>query len=441
MKAKTSVLAVILVLAMIAAVVPTIQGIGVVVDLGSDAPEIMCKCEGPDEDASRPGTQIYPDSDGVTPKTVTICACVCDPNGVDDIVSVNAEVFYPDTSTKVSGVTLTPCESCEACTLYIPEVTRGPEECVCNGVTCQLYSGTFDMAPCDPAGEYRVVLTATDEDENEDKMQNRFFYESIILIEITGPGEVIDFGDVKICEPAYADGWTIHNWGNDPAVVTVSTEGLYQPDGPGVIAPGDLDIAIDELPHDWLTNPVTLDVILECCNIHDLNFSIHVQEGTPSGSYEGDIVFDTVHAPDRTVLFENKDASDDYLYDPILTDTMTGDMTFDIFTGDFTFNGYGLDPNTDYSLIHYSEPWATQGSGKMIVSGTPDGSGDILLIGTLPAGLPSYSDIGDFEYDLAGGKYAKIWLVPSADMTGDKLTGWSPTKILFDIETIETCPT
>lgn len=441
MKRKTTILAVVMALAMIAAFVPSTvlaQGINATATVGNDAPEIKCKCEGPDWDNTRPGTQILPDPNG--PKTVTICACVCDPNGANDIANVTAEVFYPDTNSKCI-VTLTSCNACPECTLYEPEITSSPTICDCSSdPTCQLYNGTFDMASCDPAGEYRVVLNATDNGGNVDKMQNRFFYDSIHPVEIAGPAGAIaiDFGDVKICVTKYVAGWTIHNSGNDPAVANVSTQGLKNATGYVGIQPGDLDIAIDSLSHEWLNETPVLGP-LECCDIHNLNFSIHARDGTPPDTYAGTIVFTITHAPNRTVLFENKDDSDAYLYDPYLSDGMEGDMTFDIFTGDFTFNGYGLDSVTNYSLIHYSEPWATQGSGCEITNGTTNATGYIQLTGTLPPGLPSYTNTGDYEYDLAGGKYAKIWLVPSTAVNAEgKLVGYPVDDILFEIETIET---
>lgn len=426
MKTKRSILAIIMVIAMITALVPTtVMGVGVEVDVKANAPEIKCKCEGPDEEPNIPGTQIYPGSDL---KKVDICACVCDVN--EDLASVTAEVFYPNT-TKKCDVTLYPCDTCDACTLYVPEKTETPTVCDCSDPDCVLACGFFNMAPGDMSGEYRVVVTAVDESGLEDKMQNRFFYESIIVLEIGSdhPDGIIDFGEVEICTPAYAEGY-IHNWGNDPAVVNVSTEGLF---GPGWIEPKDLDIAIDGHPHEWLDVDRELPEILYYCEEHVLNFSIHVQAGTPPGAYSGDIVFTSEHAPDRTILFENKDASDDYLYDPYLLDTMYGDMTFDIYTNDFTFNGYGLDQE-EYSLIYYTDDWPGD-NGQLIQTGTPDASGYLALTGTLPSGLPVALD---YDYDLAGGKYAKIWLVPSSDYDSGQMIAWHPEKILFEIETITT---
>lgn len=445
MNTKSKTIAVMLAAIMVSAVaVPMAMAMevdcrDVTVDVVNNAPEVICKCECPDEAPNIPGTQINPNPDG--PKTVHICAVVCDKNGVGDISSVTADVSYPNITTKASGVMLTKAACGGTCCdigpkdCRMPVVGENPASCVV-GPTCALYCGQFDMESCDPAGEYRVVVTATDSEGQEDKMQNRFFYESIIVLEIVP--STIDFGQVEICTVSYNE-TQIHNKGNDPAIVTVSTEGLSQEGGAGVIAPGDLDIAIGTEGHKWLTEPVTFDTILECCEWHTLNFSIHVKDGTPSGTYKGTINFTTKHAPERTVLLENKDDSDIYLYEPI-DDTMEGDMAYSMDDCSYTFNGYGLQIETGYCLIYYADDWPGHGmngaAGGLINNGQTDTNGNITLAGTLPCmPLPD-----DADYDRAGGKYGKVWLVPCSDydMENGKMNAWTPANYLFEIETIDT---
>lgn len=433
-------LAVLVVALMMVAVVPVVMGDGIPSNatIKNLPPEIICKCEGPDDRDDLPGTQITPKPSNPDSseqlKTVTICIVVCDPNGKGDISSVVAEVFYPDTTLKTT-VTLSTADSCP-CPLYKPEITRTPTPCTYDPDLCQLYKGTFQMSSTDPAGEYRVHAIATDSADNKDTMQNRFFYESLVYIHLDFTS--VDFGDIEICVPKYVTPGTIHNLGNDLAKITISATNMVN--NGNKIEAKDLDATIEGENY-WDLSGVgqTYSTLFAQCVQHDVEFSIHAQVGTPAGAYAGTITIEGKEAGPRTILFENKDSSDIYQYDPILNDAMKGDMTYDIETFDYMFNGHGLQIDTEYCLIYYTEPFATQGNGMLLKSGTTDGSGDIILAGTLPQ-LPVYGGAGDYEYDLAGGKYAKIWLVPCADydQANHKLIGWNPSMILFEIETIMT---
>jgi hypothetical protein len=162
-----------------------------------------------------------------------------------------------------------------------------------------------------------------------------------------------------------------------------------------------------------------------------------VEEGTPGGSHTGYIEITAREAP-HTVLLENKKTDDIDLYDPILSDGTYGTLTYDLDTCTFEFNGYGLDDGTEYCLIYYPEPWDIQSGGYCLGSDT---GSEVTITGTLP-GIPN---AGDWSYDRAGLKKAKIWLVPCDDYTGTcpgpgKLTGWTPEQILFEMETIQCCP-
>ena len=205
MNAKNKTIAIMLTAIIVSAVaVPMAmaQDIGIDITVSNEPPEIICKCECPDDELDIPGTQIWPNMDGAT-KTVTICAVVYDKNGVGDITSVTAEVFYPNITTKASGIVLTKLECAGTCCVdgpkdcRMPVIAENPPACDIlspNDPTCALYCGSFEMAACDPSGEYSVVVTATDAGLENDKMQNRFFYESNVLIEIDF--KTINFGYV-----------------------------------------------------------------------------------------------------------------------------------------------------------------------------------------------------------------------------------------------------
>lgn len=80
----------------------------------------------------------------------------------------------------------------------------------------------------------------------------------------------------------------------------------------------------------------------------------------------------------------------------------------------FVFNGHGLEPKTDYTLIRYKDPWP--GSPVCLASGTSNKGGNVHLSGDMQEGGP------------------KVWLVSSADVDCDNaaMTGWNPVEYLFE---------
>ena len=117
--------------------------------------------------------------------------------------------------------------------------------------------------------------------------------------------------------------------------------------------------------------------------------------------------------PNNLYLYE-KDASWD-----IVWDGAWGKMNFELTgsTIDFVFNGHGLEKNTEYTLISYTDPWP--GSPVCLASGTSNGGGNIHLAGS--------ADLGKTE-----GIF--IWLVLSSDVDCDAqaMTGWNPGEYLFE---------
>lgn len=119
----------------------------------------------------------------------------------------------------------------------------------------------------------------------------------------------------------------------------------------------------------------------------------------------------------------NKGASDvmhlelyekDTNWDPVVGGAF-GRLTFD--TESFVFNGHGLEANTDYTLIRYTDPWP--GSPVCLASGTSNDGGNINLAGEMQNGGP------------------KVWLVLSSDVNcGVAMIGWHPSEYLFEYNTI-----
>lgn len=109
-----------------------------------------------------------------------------------------------------------------------------------------------------------------------------------------------------------------------------------------------------------------------------------------------------------------------YLYekDPsdwsVVEEGAWGKMTYD--EDSVVFNGHGLLPGEDYTLIEYPEPQTTwPWPVNIIASGTANKGGNVHLSG---------------EYEVSSGQ--KYWLVLTDDLVGNNLSGYNPTEYLFE---------
>lgn len=100
-----------------------------------------------------------------------------------------------------------------------------------------------------------------------------------------------------------------------------------------------------------------------------------------------------------------------------------GKMTFNKNKNLLVFNGYGLDANREYSVIHYmgDNPNLSRDKLHMIAIGTSTSGGEVNIKGS---------------WDVWKGKF---WLVPASDLNGvagdkvlDNLTNWNPGDYLFE---------
>ena len=99
---------------------------------------------------------------------------------------------------------------------------------------------------------------------------------------------------------------------------------------------------------------------------------------------------------------------------------------------DFVFNGHGLEPGLDYTLIYYPDGWP--GNGLICLgNGTVNEEGDVHI-------AESVDDTGDLPI-ASDDNYpdgAKIWLVLSDDVDCEnaQMVGWNPTDYLFEYDLI-----
>ena len=96
---------------------------------------------------------------------------------------------------------------------------------------------------------------------------------------------------------------------------------------------------------------------------------------------------------------------------------------------DFVFNGHGLEPGSDYTLIYYPDPWP---GARLIClgSGIANEEGNVHIMGNV--------DTGDLPASLDTNPGAKIWLVLSGDVDceSQKMVGWTPAEYLFEYDLI-----
>ena len=244
--------------------------------VGNAPPGVCAKWEEPDDNPIAPGTQVMPNAYSDV-KTVTIKACVCDPNGEGDIASVTADVTGPAGFTPVP-VTLTRNTSMD-CSAY---------SCPTDGVDCIGYDGTFDMDSCDPAGIYTVVVTVTDQADATGIMENTFEYLSLIAMTA---GDVA-FGSVAPGGSNTASS-TVTCTGNAKIeFVDASPANYDDPDDNDGISWTDMtSTAADVIDDGQITTTWDPATTIACGNTADVPFTLNVPAGTPTGVYAGTVVF------------------------------------------------------------------------------------------------------------------------------------------------------
>jgi hypothetical protein len=112
----------------------------------------------------------------------------------------------------------------------------------------------------------------------------------------------------------------------------------------------------------------------------------------------------------------------------------------------FLFVARKLEPDVDYTLIYYPDPWpgdcndADPGTGVICLgSGTADEYGKLKIVGKGDPANPFYAEpqsTGDLPAacDANAAHGAKIWLVLSSDVdcVNQQMAGWTPSEYLFE---------
>jgi hypothetical protein len=246
------------------------------VSIGNAPPGVCAKWEEPDDDPTTSGVQVLPNASPDV-KTVTIKACVCDPNGESDIASVAADVTGPTGFTPVT-VTLTRNTSMDC----------SGHSCPTGTVDCIGYDGTFDMRSCDPAGNYTVIVTVTDQADATGTMENTFEYLSLIAMTA---GDVA-FGSVAPGGSGTASSTVTCTGNAEIEFVDAAPANYDNPDDADGISWTDMtSAAADVIDDGQLTTTWAQATTVTCGNSADVPFTLDVPAGTPSGTYAGTITF------------------------------------------------------------------------------------------------------------------------------------------------------
>jgi len=134
----------------------------------------------------------------------------------------------------------------------------------------------------------------------------------------------------------------------------------------------------------------------------------------------------------------------------ICDNQMNATLKFDTvnprFVGTLTTSGLN---SGEYALIYYADKpnrfvdWGGNNPGKLIATFTGDQT-NLAINTNLGMNLPTEPDANIDEYDYCNGtgdNYnhchgAKLWIVPTSDLTGEKLNAWNPSNYLFETDLI-----
>jgi len=337
------ILAVILLLAApMAAVAAPIDVEAVVTGSGS-APYVCAKFETPDYDELIDGTEIEPIPG--EKKVVKFYVVVGDPNGIDDVTAVYIKVYHPDGSFKfqldaiMPNWTIIPYDGlidmdsdCEGET-PVPEalemlelenrITYGMDPV--RGTMMDLDTLKYDldhgkqfmveivgeMDYCQPAGMYTVEAIVVDRAGTSGTLRNFFEYLSIVALRCDFTninwGNVnvnqwnILYGDEDMNTPTKP---TVHNIGNDPAMLEVHFSELLGENFQKKITEFDVlmlggHIVLEACTPKIITDEAGVPIVLSPCTPTQIDFSVHPPVGTPQDVYTGEMTITIMHwSPD-----------------------------------------------------------------------------------------------------------------------------------------------
>jgi len=180
------------------------------------------------DDSLADGAQFMPSGQYQVDKTIEICAVANDPDGLEDLASVNSQIYYPEniylgpnreSSQPGCGQakegwmlmkTLEPsqglelfCEQLRSQNANLPSFKTGYDFAALCGPagdlikeTSRVFCGQVGLAYQDPAGDYRVKIAALDQKNEAGTLENSFKYLELVAFEIDFDN--IDYGSMRL---------------------------------------------------------------------------------------------------------------------------------------------------------------------------------------------------------------------------------------------------
>jgi hypothetical protein len=288
---------------------------------GGSPPIVKCKWETPDDGDTGSGTQVLPSGTYQVYKEVHFWAVVTDPEGVETVSHVFADVFHPagppeNGSFKYQlelllvdqAAGLAAFEAAELADLITYNTGHTPETVLhqLEQGLARVYEGTQVLSYHQPAGDYLVKVKAYDYPGNPSTvLENHFTYVAVTAMEVDFT--TVNYGTVQMSINKWVGGDTtfgtanlptVRNIGNTNLKITVVQDdmGLGDTSGePNVMY--DARLGANGVHAIYAPEQeVTLEDVLPLCNTQKLDFSIHVKKADP-GPYSGSITLGAVFAP------------------------------------------------------------------------------------------------------------------------------------------------
>lgn len=296
---------------------------------GTGSPPYVCaKWETPDHDPIL-GTQILPVPGEM--RTVKFYVVVGDPNGVDDIASVDVTIRYPDGTEKYQLRAIRPdwthipwgglvdmdgdCEGDTPIDIAMADLNAQGRITFGEGQTLSsvlydiehgkqlLIELVGEMDYCQPSVDYTVQAFGTDAGGNSGEIvENTFFYISIVALRIDF--SAIDFGTVNVGEwnicygdadMSTPDRPTVHNIGNDPAQIIVHAMPMVGAVQGKTVEDFDVELLGAHIQF-VACEDALIPSILPPCTPSQIDFSLHPPYGTPQDNYSGMMSISIIHA-------------------------------------------------------------------------------------------------------------------------------------------------
>ncbi len=286
------------------------------------------------DESTSPGAQFMPSGQKDLNTTITMCAIVTDPDGLDHVENVYADVFYPegvalgeshtplqdqsglgcgelmqeDSLTRLSkadGYDLF-CSNVRTYNNNLPTFNDGydyDEICAEDGElkkeTAAVYCGEKELSYEDPSGDYKVWAVAQDRNGLQGILENHFTYMPMTAFETDF--NTVQYGNVRLNTHKIINGdltWdpgatdnkaTVRNVGNTRLAMQVTQDdmGLGKTDGNWNVR-YDARVGSDyAFRNYWPEQTKTLVDELDLSEMDEMDFSIKIFKFPPT--HEGDV--------------------------------------------------------------------------------------------------------------------------------------------------------